>query len=333
MRRITSVSTPIAHLVGPGSLKVSNDQLVFTPLGGKPMSLIPKTLNEIICYGEVSVSANALEILFQHGIQTVWMTPSGQKCRGRLYRADPPTTLLRVRQHRIFALPKARLAWSIQLILAKIDSMNEATRHYQRHGFSQAGPLMEQFAQLKWQAQQAQSVPQLLGIEGTATSLWFQLFRELILPPWSFPKRVRRPPTDPANALLSLGYTLLLNRVNARAEAKGFEIYLGALHEYRAGRPSLSCDLMEPMRVPVVDRWVLMVCNQQRLTPNDFEQSSDGGARLLKDRFGYTLRLWEEFWQSQRAETLLEYWLDELAKSLSRWSEKETDETSSSDEL
>lgn len=320
MRRITSVSTPIAHLVGPGSLKMINDQLVFTPVGGKAMRLNSKALTEVICYGDVSASANALEILFQMGIQTVWMTPSGQKCRGRLYRTDSPSTLVRVRQHRVFAMPHARLAWSVQLIVAKIDSMLEASRHYQRHGTPQASSVLERLQQLKDQAQLVQSIPQLLGIEGTATSIWFQLFRELVLPPWSFPNRVRRPPTDPTNALLSLGYTLLLNRVTARAEAKGYEIYLGALHGYRAGRPSLSCDLMEPLRVPVVDRWVLATCNQKQLLPENFEQNSDGGYRLKKDRFGYTLKLWEEFWHSQRCEELLESWIDQLSKSLLRWS-------------
>lgn len=70
----------------------------------------------------------------------------------------------------------------------------------------------------------------------------------------------RRPPsyarTGPANALPGLHCTFLLNRVHALCEARGLEIALGALHEYRPGRPSLPCHVMEPLRVPAVDRWV-----------------------------------------------------------------------------
>src|SRR5205085_1352949 len=71
-------------------------------------------------------------------------------------------------------------------------------------------------------------------------------------PPWTFPDRTRRPPTDPVKPLLSLGYTWLLGRVTARVEAAGYEPSLGGLHDYRPGRPSLGCDLIEPLRVPAV---------------------------------------------------------------------------------
>ena len=60
--------------------------------------------------------------------------------------------------------------------------------------------------------------------------------------------------------MLSLGYTWLLARTVARCEAEGLEVNLGGLHEYRPGRPSLACDLMEPLRTPAVDRWVVLVC-------------------------------------------------------------------------
>src|SRR4051794_19751513 len=100
----------------------------------------------------------------------------------------------------------------------------------------------------------ATNADQVRGFEGAASAAWFAFLGGLFEPPWSFRARARRPPTDPVNALLSLGYTWLLNRMNARAEAAGYEIYLGGLHEYRAGRPSLGCDLIESLRIPAVDR-------------------------------------------------------------------------------
>ena len=60
------------------------------------------------------------------------------------------------------------------------------------------------------------------------------------------------------------------------AEARGYEVYLGGLHEYRAGRPSLACDLIEPLRVAAVDRWVLATCNQRELMPEAFHREDDG---------------------------------------------------------
>lgn len=105
------------------------------------------------------------------------------------------------------------------------------------------------------------------------------------------PKRLQRV------ALLSLGYTLLSSRVQAQCEVAGLETHLGALHEERAGRPSLVCDLVEPLRVPAVDRWVLRTCNDARLSADDFLQAPQKGVRLQKSAFSRTLAAWENHWQ------------------------------------
>ena len=121
-----------------------------------------------------------------------------------------------------------------------------SARHFQRHGQADAAGFLERSHDLRAKADAAGDVDILRGLEGTASAAWFSLFAERLPAPWQFPGRRRRPPPDPVNALLSLGYTFLLQRAIACAEAVGLEIYLGGLHSYRAGRPSLGCDLMEP---------------------------------------------------------------------------------------
>ena len=103
------------------------------------------------------------------------------------------------------------------------------------------------------------------GHRGQRQLRWFELLGRLLNPPWQFSRRVRRPPTDPVNALLSLAYTWLTNRATARIQAHGLEVALGALHEYHPGRPSLACDLIEPLRVPIVDRWLVKTCNRNEV--------------------------------------------------------------------
>src|SRR5262249_6394669 len=157
--------------------------------------------------------------------------------------------------------------------------------HYQRQGAAAAGPVLQQLQQTAERCREATSLEQLRGLEGAASAAWFSLLGQLLRPPWQFPQRVRRPPTDPVNALLSLGYTWVLTRTVARAEAAGLEVNLGGLHEYRPGRPSLACDLMEPLRVPAVDRWLVQRLNQGEMTPADFV-TEGGGIRLHPKAFG-----------------------------------------------
>jgi CRISP-associated protein Cas1 len=332
MHRITSVAAPVAHLVGPGQLKVINGQLAFKRHGDGPLRLDPTALTDIYCYGDISVSGAAMELLFRHGIQTAWLSQGGQRCRGRLSRTDAPTTLTRIRQHRVFGDATHRRDWAKLVVAGKIEAMTAAARRYQRNG-TPVGSLLTDLPALSAKLAGAETAEQVRGLEGAASASWFGFFSLLFSAPWSFSTRNRRPPTDPVNALLSLGYTWLLNRTTSRAEALGYEIYIGGLHEYRAGRPSLSCDLMEALRVPAVDRWVVATCGQGELSPSDFVSEESGGLRLQPAAFGRTLYLWEKHWTEQRLDTALQQWLETLARFIRDRTGPEPDEERSADDL
>lgn len=221
-------------------------------------------------------------------------------------------------QYQAFSNPRGRLEWARSVVAAKIRSQQAAARHYQRHGWSEAGSLLPLLQEALRQGQAADALDQLRGIEGAATAAWFGLLGRLVRAPWQFRQRTRRPPTDPVNALLSLGYTWLLTRATARCEAVGLEVYLGGLHDFRPGRPSLACDLIEPLRVPAVDRWMLTLCNQGRVAPADF-RAEGGGIRLQPGAFGRILRDWEEHWQTGGLERALEKLLAELLRLVRQW--------------
>ncbi len=58
------------------------------------------------------------------------------------------------------------------------------------------------------------TVDQLRGYEGSSAARYFPALGRLIqVEGFDLTKRTRRPPTDPINALLSFGYTLLYNNV------------------------------------------------------------------------------------------------------------------------
>ena len=220
-----------------------------------------------------------------------------------------------MRQHRVFADPAHRRDWAKLVVAGKIDAMTAAARHYQRHGVT-LGTLLVDLDALRGQLPAAPTADVVRGLEGAATAIWFRYFATLLPAPWDFPSRTRRPPADPVNALLSLGSTWLLNRATAALEAQGYEVYLGGLHEYRAGRPSLSCDLIEPLRVPAVDRWVVLTCGQGELSPAHFVREESGGFRLQPSAFRKTLYLWESAWTAGNFDLTLRKVIASLAAFL-----------------
>ena len=145
------------------------------------------------------------------------------------------------------------------------------------------------------------NIDSLRGLEGAGSAAYFGSFNQLVRNTnFEFKSRVRRPPTDPVNSLLSLGYSLLRHDVQSAVNIVGFDPYLGYLHYQRYGRPSLALDLMEEFRPLIVDAMVLNAINKEKLTPDDFiSEPLSNAVSLTKEGLKIFLRLYEQKKQSK----------------------------------
>lgn len=123
---------------------------------------------------------------------------------------------------------------------------------------------------------EAKHLDEVRGLEGIVAKDYFALMRRLIRPPrdgrsWGFNSREYYPPPDPVNALLSFGYTLLLNDLIASCQIAGLDPDLGFFHSIDYGKPSMALDLEEEFRPIIVDSIVLMAVNRPLFGLSDFE--------------------------------------------------------------
>lgn len=121
----------------------------------------------------------------------------------------------------------------------------------------------------------------LRGLEGAAAAAYFRGFCELFPARLGFLARVRRPPRDPVNALLSLGYTLAMQSAVQSCWVTGLDPGVGFLHAPAHGRPALACDLLEPWRA-TVDQFVWTLFRQETLRPEHFGVDGSGACLLGK---------------------------------------------------
>ncbi|MFT4035237.1 MAG: CRISPR-associated endonuclease Cas1, partial [Patulibacter sp.] len=127
----------------------------------------------------------------------------------------------------------------------------------------------------------AVSSDQLMGAEGWASRAQYAAFRALLAPEWGFAGRVRRPPTDPVNALISFAAVLLTQEVVAACMQAGLVPEVGVLHAPRPSRPNLALDLMEEFRPILVDGLALSIVRRRLLRPDDFTRDPrTGGVRM-----------------------------------------------------
>lgn len=139
-------------------------------------------------------------------------------------------------------------------------------------------------------------IDSLRGLEGAGSAAYFGCFDHLIKgSEFQFEARRRRPPTDPVNAILSFGYSLLRHDIQSATNIVGFDPYLGYLHVERYGRPSLALDLMEEFRPLIVDAIVLSALNKRSLTKDDFTaEPLSEAVSLTKEGLHKFLRLYEQ---------------------------------------
>ena len=146
-------------------------------------------------------------------------------------------------------------------------------------------------------AYSASSVEQLRGIEGNSAAEYFGVFNEFILQnedAFIFTERSRRPPLDRVNALLSFSYALLSNECAAALYGVGLDPYVGFLHTDRAGRKSLALDLMEELRSPFADRFIISLINNRIIGPDDIEISESGACELTEKGRNCFLEEWQK---------------------------------------
>jgi CRISPR-associated protein Cas1 len=124
------------------------------------------------------------------------------------------------------------------------------------------------------------SLGSLRGLEGSGAAAYFGGFGDLLPERLKFSRRNRRPPKDPVNAMLSLGYTLLHAEAVLALHGAGLDPFVGFYHALDFGRESLACDIVEPLRVEV-DRHALMLFRTEKLRLDDFSQT-DGACLLGK---------------------------------------------------
>lgn len=237
-------------------------------------------VDRVLVFGNVQLTTPAVGFLLENGIETAFLTVHGV-LKGRLAAVESKNVFLRVKQSaraqdEAFALELAR-----RIVLGKVENQRRVIqRHARNH--PDAGPFDGEVRELERLTRRIAGQAHrsdLMGLEGQASATYFRAFGRMLRAGMTFSGRSRRPPKDPPNALLGLGYTLLMNEVLSVLTARGFDPYIGFYHGIRYGRPSLALDLMEEFRPAIVDRLTLTLLNRQVLQAEHFEavEAESGG--------------------------------------------------------
>ena len=265
------------------SLFVEHDALIFRE-GDKRINTVPLNVLERICIkGETRLGTSVLAKLGEKGIGLLVL--NGRMQKPNIILPCPKTdSRRRIAQYQIISTPKYSLKIARCLVSEKINRQAEMLADIDIL-YPESTPhrknILENIKRLTNQVAASDSLEQVRGVEGIAAVQYFQAWQTFLPSSLSFQGRNRRPPRDPVNAVLSLGYTLLHFDIVRQLYLAGLDPYIGIYHKPVHGRESLASDLLEPFR-PRYDQWALQLFRTQMLREQDFSTNEKNGCQMGK---------------------------------------------------
>lgn len=268
---------------------LDHDTLKIDVEGRTALQLPLHHFGGIVALGNVLISPFFLHRCAEDGRDIVWLTRSG-RFKARLTSATTGNVLLRRAQHKALDDHEVALQIARRMVAGKLRNARTVLLRAAREATSpDAQVALRSAAREHERAVEAlprlRHLDELRGVEGEAASSYFGAFSDMIRSdhePLNFTGRNRRPPRDPVNALLSFAYGMLRNECASALESVGLDPQVGYLHALRPGRAALALDLMEELRAPLADRFVLTLINRGQVRPDGFD-ARPGGAVEMSD--------------------------------------------------
>lgn len=265
----------IAKEKGRFLIKFPNQEIKEVPI---------QEVERVLIFGHIQLSTSVIEVCLSQRIPVIFLSQLGDY-KGHLHSHEAVDLALQMVQFRSRGDEGLRLGMAKTIIRGKLlNSKQFLLRLNRKRSLEAVQSVIEAMGSHLDRLEQETTIESLLGHEGNGAAQYFKGMGLLILQEgFELTGRSRRPPKDPVNSLLSLGYTLLFNNVMSLILAVGLNPYLGHLHQSQEQRPELAMDLMEEFRSPIVDSLVLELINKKMLKPTDFTFPDEKGGVYLTD--------------------------------------------------
>lgn len=267
------------------AIKLDGEAMALYENGERRGTVPLHMLERIVARGNVEFESRVFGALSERKIAMLFLSGRTHRGNATSFNYSHGDVNRRLAQYHAYFQPDHRFALARNLVQAKLHNQYSALQEalaarpdLRKPLFSASETIQSIRQKLEGLQSCGSSIDQLRGFEGSASAAYFAAYTQLFPASLGFTKRMKRPPTDPVNACLSLGYTLLHFEAVSACLLTGLEPLLGFYHEPAFGRESMACDLIEPVR-PRLDGLVWRLFRERRLSGDHFV--TDKGRCLL----------------------------------------------------
>lgn len=273
------------YIFSNGRIKRKENTVYIENEKGEKKAIPVEDVDTIHLFGEVDLNTKLLNFLSQQNKTVHVYNYYGFYAGSFMPRDRNVSGELTVRQVEHYLDGKKRFFIASAFVEGALFHMLRNLREY---------PGTEEFQQsIKTESAMAagsKGIPELMGCEGRARDAYYQAFNVILQNGFSIEKREKRPPTNPVNALISFGNSLIYSTALTELYHTQLNPTVSYLHEPRERRYSLSLDVAEIFKPLLVDPIIFKLVNNNMLKIADFEEdvnycylNEDGRKKFLKE--------------------------------------------------
>ena len=278
------------YIFSMGELRRKDNSIAFSNEKGNFYLPIEET-RELYCLNEVSFNTKFLDFIAKAGI-TMHIFNYHGGYSGSFYPKDYLVSGdLTIKQS--LAYVENRLTIAKSIVLAIAANIHETLYHYYRHDKKELKPYLDWLKNdVSALLSVCAKIEQVLFVEGQIWNRFYDSFRHFLPEDFVMNKRVKRPPDNPINALVSFGNTLLYTKTISAIYHTHLNQSISFLHSPGEGRFSLSLDLSEAFKPVIVFRTIFELVGRRRISvEKHFDKSlnyallNEDGKKIFIDAF------------------------------------------------
>ena len=291
-------------------LSTLNKQLQIHRKDKRLYKLPWKSIQAVILFGNHQITTQAMHAALQNNVPIHLASGTGHYKGVITHNRNNQHQRTWLQQSLIFQDEEKALYCAREIVASRLRHIKE---HLRQRKQAHKIPVIENALR---KINTAENLQSLRGFEGSATREYYQRLSLILPPEFEFAGRNRRPPKDPFNVMLSLGYTTLYAMTESFLHSSGLLPWQGFYHQQRGSHAVLASDMMEPFR-HLVERTAITLIKRHEIKIDDFSYNTTGGCIISNQARRKYLALLMQRWETKikaRGEEKPQTWLKHLQK-------------------
>ncbi len=261
------------YIFKDGDLRRKDNNVVIIDFEGNEKNLKAEVTDEIYLFGEVSLNTKLLNFLSQKGIILHVFNYYGFYSGSYYPRETNISGYLVVEQAKCYIDYNRRLCLAKEVLKTAVYNIYRNLRYYNGRGIDLEQPMKE-IKIMSNKIDYGNSINEIMGVEGNIRKIYYSAWNDIVKQDINFQKRVKRPPDNMINTLISFINSLIYTTVLSEIYKTQLNPTISFLHEPRTKRFSLCLDIAEIFKPLLGDRMIFSMLNKNQITEDDFEKQS-----------------------------------------------------------